>query len=258
MAYGGAKVEKDKIIDVEYNTKEEIIDTETYYTCKHISQLLDVPEETIKSWVKYFNSIIHVPTRKLVKKYTTQNIKQLAFIKKLLMDDGLDLKGAMEHIQKHGFQMPHEIMVTSNPEKDIKAMEAIVDKKMSAMQEAIIIANKKIIDEAVNNITKGFNQLENSNKELQDKVDVGNKEIQEMVQSSSKEVQVNIENIINERVKEQTATISNSLKDYQTEVVCTREDVSKILKLQESMSRKERHKNQKILYRLKNMFNKNK
>lgn len=83
-----------------------------YYSIKEVAELLDVPESTLRYWEKEFKEISPKKTTSGIRQYTSEDIKQIKFIKFLVHDNHLTIKGARQRIKENPRQTVdlHEIV----------------------------------------------------------------------------------------------------------------------------------------------------
>ena len=65
-----------------------------YYSIKEVSQMLDVPESTLRYWEKEFKEINPKKNAKGVRHYTADDIEQIKKVKFLVKEKSLTIKGA--------------------------------------------------------------------------------------------------------------------------------------------------------------------
>ena len=83
-----------------------------YYSIREVSELLDVPESTLRYWEKEFKEISPKKTSSGVRQYTEADINQIKFVKFLVHDNHLTIKGAQQRMKenpKHTADM-HEVV----------------------------------------------------------------------------------------------------------------------------------------------------
>lgn len=70
-----------------------------YYSIKEVSELLEVPESTLRYWEKEFKQISPKKSSSGVRMYTQEDISQVKFVKFLVHDNHLTIKGAQQRIK---------------------------------------------------------------------------------------------------------------------------------------------------------------
>lgn len=72
-----------------------------YYSIKEVSDLLDVPESTLRYWEKEFPEINPKKSNSGVRQYTEPDINQIKYIKFLVHDNHLTIKGARKRMKEN-------------------------------------------------------------------------------------------------------------------------------------------------------------
>ena len=217
------KVKKNDIIDVDFTEADEdllenkdINKKPLYYNCMQVAQIVDEPDSTIRYWSKVFQPLLQIKTSNNVRKYTKTNIENLLFIKKLLKEDGLTVKQAMEYCSKKGFDNETGLIDTSNPlviQTFISAMTTQMDKKIEHMQNQIIEKQQQMI----NNLNNMLIEREENLKE---------------------NIIVTVDEVISEKMNEFNNTLDNKFESIQKEIAITKDMNEKIDSMRESMKQR--------------------
>ena len=75
-------------------------DLKLYYSIKETSELLDIPESTLRYWEKQFDSLNPRKTQGGSRLYSKNDIELLKLIRHLLKDKGLTIAAAKERLKK--------------------------------------------------------------------------------------------------------------------------------------------------------------
>lgn len=161
--------DKENIIDVNYEdiTNNNFADDKDinkeplYYSCVQVAKILEEPDSRIRYWSKVFQPLLNIPISNNVRKYTKTNIENLMFIRKLLKEDGLSIQQAFDYCSKKGFSSEEGLIDTGNPlaiKTFISAMTDEFDKKVTEMQQQIILQQQEMIE--------GLKQIIVENREL--------------------------------------------------------------------------------------------
>ena len=103
--------------------------TKKFYRIGDVSELLGLPQSTIRFWEKEFSELRHRRNGGGTRMYTPSDIEQLRIIKFLIKDKGLTLEGAREHLRRNrrDLDRKHEVVRRL---KDIR-------RQLTAMLEAL-------------------------------------------------------------------------------------------------------------------------
>jgi len=71
-----------------------------YYSIKEVSQMLDIPDSTLRYWEKEFKEISPKKNAKGVRHYTVQDIEQIKLVNHLVKEKSLTIKGAKTRIKE--------------------------------------------------------------------------------------------------------------------------------------------------------------
>lgn len=206
------------IIDTEFeeidNTliKDKDISKEPlYYSRIQVAKILEEKESTISYWSKEFQPILKLKIVNMNRKYTKKDVENLLFIKKLIREDGLMIKQVLDYCQKKGFN-EEGLLDTSNPlavKTFVSAMTDEFDKKVSEMQNQIIIQQQEMIEQLKNLIIQNNQDVK---KELSLTVDeVVTEKFNDLIKQSYKSF-TNIET----QITKQTNKMQESLDKIAT------------------------------------------
>lgn len=206
------------IIDTEFeeidNTliKDKDINKEPlYYSRTQVAKILEEKESTISYWSKEFQPILKLKIVNMNRKYTKKDVENLLFIKKLIREDGLMIKQVLDYCQKKGFN-EEGLLDTSNPlavKTFVSAMTDEFDKKVSEMQNQIIIQQQEMIEQLKNLIIQNNQDVK---KELSLTVDeVVTEKFNDLIKQSSKSF-----TNIGTQITEQTNKMQESLDKIAT------------------------------------------
>ena len=103
--------------------------TKKFYRIGDVSELLGLPQSTIRFWAKEFSELRPRRNGGGTRMYTPSDIEQLRIIKFLIKDKGLTLEGAREHLRRNrrDLDRKHEVVRRL---KDIR-------RQLTAMLEAL-------------------------------------------------------------------------------------------------------------------------
>lgn len=65
-----------------------------YYSIKEVSEMLGIPESTLRYWEKEFKEINPKKNAKGIRHYTTDDIEQIKLVNHLVKEKSLTIKGA--------------------------------------------------------------------------------------------------------------------------------------------------------------------
>lgn len=98
-----------------------------YYSIKEVSELLETPESTLRYWEKEFKEISPKKTSSGVRQYTEEDISQIKFVKFLVHDNHLTIKGARQRMKEKPQQTADTHDIVSRLEYVRKELIAILD-----------------------------------------------------------------------------------------------------------------------------------
>jgi DNA-binding transcriptional MerR regulator len=100
-----------------------------YYSIREVSDLLDVPETTLRYWEKEFQEIAPKKTPKGIRQYTEKDIEQIRLVIHLVKEKQLTIKGAKTRIKE-------------NPQKAVDSHEVIA--KLQMIRDELIAISKEL------------------------------------------------------------------------------------------------------------------
>lgn len=156
------------IIDVDYReftddilTNEDVHKEPMYYNCMQVAKKLNEPDSRIRYWSKVFQPVLNITISNNIRKYTDTDIQNLAFIKKLLKEDGLTIKQALDYCENKGFDETNGLVDTSNPlaiKAFIAAMSEEFQNKIDDMQKNMLLQQQTMMEHYLN-VTKENNEI---------------------------------------------------------------------------------------------------
>ena len=86
--------------------------TKKFYRIGDVSQILNLPQSTIRFWEKEFSELRPRRNGGGTRMYTPHDIEQLRIISFLIKDKGLTLEGAREHLRRNraDLERKHEVI----------------------------------------------------------------------------------------------------------------------------------------------------
>ena len=83
-----------------------------YYSIREVSELLNIPESTLRYWEKEFKEISPKKTATGIRQYSEADINQIKFVSFLVHDNHLTIKGARQRMKENPKQTVdlHEIV----------------------------------------------------------------------------------------------------------------------------------------------------
>lgn len=99
-----------------------------YYSIREVSDMLGIPDSTLRYWEKEFKQICPKKNSKGIRQYTAQDIEQVRNVFHLVKEKDLTIKGAKSHLDN---RMP---MQTDNLEV-VERLKNVRDQLMSIMEE---------------------------------------------------------------------------------------------------------------------------
>lgn len=99
-----------------------------YYSIKEVSQMLDIPESTLRYWEKEFKEISPKKNAKGVRHYTTDDIEQIKKVNFLVKKKSLTIKGAKT-------QMKENPQKTSDTHEIVERLNKVRDELVSILKE---------------------------------------------------------------------------------------------------------------------------
>ena len=96
-----------------------------YYSIKEVSDMLDIPESTLRYWEKEFKEINPKKNAKGIRHYTVDDIEQIKLVNHLVKEKSLTIKGAKTRMK-------------DNPQKTTDTHE-IVERLKKIREELVAI-----------------------------------------------------------------------------------------------------------------------
>ena len=72
-----------------------------YYSIKEVSEMLDIPESTLRYWEKEFKEISPKKNAKGIRHYTADDIEQIKLVNHLVKEKSLTIKGAKSRMNEN-------------------------------------------------------------------------------------------------------------------------------------------------------------
>lgn len=73
----------------------------TYYSIKEVSEMLDIPDSTLRYWEKEFKQISPKKNAKGIRHYTQADIEQIKLVNHLVKEKSLTIKGAKTRMKEN-------------------------------------------------------------------------------------------------------------------------------------------------------------
>jgi len=99
-----------------------------YYSIKEVSQMLEVPESTLRYWESEFKEISPKKNAKGVRHYTVDDIEHIKKVKFLVKEKSLTIKGAKGRLKDNP-------QTTSDTHEIVRRLEAIRDELKAILKE---------------------------------------------------------------------------------------------------------------------------
>ena len=99
-----------------------------YYSIKEVSEMLEIPESTLRYWEKEFKEISPKKNAKGVRHYTVDDIEQIKLVNHLVKEKSLTIKGAKTRMKE-------------NPQKTTDTHE-IVERLKAVREELLAILDE--------------------------------------------------------------------------------------------------------------------
>ena len=99
-----------------------------YYSIGEVSEMLDIPESTLRYWEKEFKEISPKKNAKGIRHYTMDDIEQIKKVKFLVKDNSLTINGAKTRMKDN----PQK---TSDTHEIVRRLEAIRDELKAILKE---------------------------------------------------------------------------------------------------------------------------
>lgn len=98
-----------------------------YYSIKEVSELLSIPESTLRYWEKEFKEISPKKTSTGIRQYSEADINQIKFVSFLVHDNHLTIKGARQRMRENPKQTVDMHDIVSRLEFVRKELLAVLD-----------------------------------------------------------------------------------------------------------------------------------
>lgn len=98
-----------------------------YYTIKEVSEMLEVPESTLRYWEKEFKEVSPKKTSSGIRQYTAADIEQIKLVKFLVHENSLTIKGAKKRIKENPKKTLDVQMLADSLKKIRAELMAILD-----------------------------------------------------------------------------------------------------------------------------------
>ncbi|MCQ2056760.1 MAG: MerR family transcriptional regulator [Bacteroidaceae bacterium] len=99
-----------------------------YYSIKEVSEMLDIPESTLRYWEKEFKQISPKKNSKGIRQYTVQDIEQVKSVFHLVKEKNLTHKGAKSHLD-------NKLPMHADTEEIVERLKNVRDQLKSIMEE---------------------------------------------------------------------------------------------------------------------------
>ena len=86
--------------------------TKKYYSISDVSEMLNLPQSTLRFWEKQFIELQPKRSSGGTRKYTPKDIEQLQIIRFLIKDKCLTIDGAREHLRhnRHDVEQKYDVI----------------------------------------------------------------------------------------------------------------------------------------------------
>lgn len=99
-----------------------------YYSIKEVSEMLEIPESTLRYWEKEFKEISPKKNAKGVRHYTTDDIEQIKKVNFLVKEKSLTIKGAKTRMK----DKPQE---TTDTHDVVERLKKVREELLSILEE---------------------------------------------------------------------------------------------------------------------------
>ena len=103
-----------------------------YYTVREVSEMVGVPEHTLRFWEKEFPALKPKKTGGGARQYTKQDIELVRLIHHLVKDQGLTIKAARARLKTSKQQVVNRQEIVTRL-KDIRAELMLMKEKLDEM-----------------------------------------------------------------------------------------------------------------------------
>ena len=107
-----------------------------YYSIKEVSEMLEIPESTLRYWEKEFKEIKPKKNANGVRHYTLDDIEQIKLVNHLVKEKSLTIKGAKTRMKEN----PQKTTDTHEIVERLKAVrEELLAKRYSSLRTTVVI-----------------------------------------------------------------------------------------------------------------------
>ncbi len=99
-----------------------------YYSIKEVSDMLGIPESTLRYWEKEFKQICPKKSSKGIRQYTVQDIEQIKNVNHLVKEKDLTIKGAKNHLD-------NRLPIQTDTFEVVERLKNVRDQLKSIMEE---------------------------------------------------------------------------------------------------------------------------
>ena len=100
----------------------------TYYSIKEVSDMLGIPESTLRYWEKEFKQISPKKNAKGIRHYTSADIEQIRLVNHLVKEKSLTIKGAKT-------RMKDNPQTTTDTHDVVERLKAIREELVAILNE---------------------------------------------------------------------------------------------------------------------------
>lgn len=217
----------------------DIIDNnDMSYTYLDVCNMLEADESTIREWCNFFKDLIKPKTYKLVRRFDTEDVKKIAFVKHLIVDKKMSLTTAHKYCVDNGFEDSNSQIIILNNKAFMQELAKIMLSKMDSRFDAL--------EQTLNINSKAINELKANTNNLQSNL----VNLYEGISNAHSE---DIKSYIDTNTKIVADSVSNNHKEYsdlKNEIKETKDIFNDVIKEVKMISRVERHKKPSLLQRL--------
>ncbi|MDP4222258.1 MAG: MerR family transcriptional regulator [Bacteroidota bacterium] len=88
-----------------------------YYSIGEVSEMLGLPVSTVRFWENEFDVLKPMKNKKGNRMFTTNDLKNLKIIQRLLKEEGMTLAGVKKKMTGHWEETNHRFEITESLEK---------------------------------------------------------------------------------------------------------------------------------------------
>lgn len=208
------------------------------YTYLDLCNMLETDESTIREWCNFFKDLIPPKTYQMVRKFNTEDVKKLAFVKHLVIDKKMSLSSAYKYCADNGFESSNSQIIILNNKAFMQEFAKIMLSKMDSRFD--------VLEQTLNTNSKAINELKANTDNLQSNL----VNLYEGISNAHSE---DIKSYIDANTKIVADSVSNNHKEYsdlKNEIKETKGICNDVIKEVKMISRVERHKKPSLLQRL--------